>query len=58
VRKLLEEHRKLFGEFEVIDFVDEGEIAQLRNKIDTGVPLSIHWTWEYGSEVQELRKLY
>ena len=58
MRKLLEEHRKLFGEFEVIDFVDEAKIQELRNRIDTGVPLSVHWTWEYGSEVQELRKLY
>jgi hypothetical protein len=58
VRKLLEEHRKRFGEFEVIDFVDEAQIQQLRDKIDTGVPLDIHWTWEYGSEVAELRALY
>jgi P-aminobenzoate N-oxygenase AurF len=58
VKRLLEEHRKRFGEFEVIDFVDEAEIQQLRSKIDTGVPLEIHWTWEYGSEVAELRNLY
>jgi P-aminobenzoate N-oxygenase AurF len=58
VKRLLEEHRKRFGEFEVIDFVDEAEIQQLRSKIDTGVPLEIHWTWEYGSEVAELRSLY
>jgi hypothetical protein len=58
VKKLLEEHRKLFGEFEVIDFVDEAEIQRLRDKVDTGVPLDINWTWEYGSEVAELRALY
>ena len=58
MRKLLEEHRKRFGAFEVIDFVDEAEIERLRAKIDTGVPLDIHWTWEYGSEVAELRALY
>jgi hypothetical protein len=58
MKKLLEEHRKKFGEFEVIDFVDEAEIEALRRKIDTGVPLEIHWTWEYGSEVEELRNLY
>ena len=58
MKKLLEEHRKKFGEFEVIEFVDTDEIESLRKKIDTGVPLEIHWTWEYGSEVEELRKLY
>lgn len=58
MKKLLEEHRKRFGEFEVIDFVDEAEIQRLRDKIDTGVPLDINWTWEYGSEVAELRALY
>jgi hypothetical protein len=58
VKKLLEDHRKAYGSFEVIDFVDESEIQRLRSKIDTGVPLDIHWTWEYGSEVAELRALY
>jgi hypothetical protein len=58
VKRLLEEHRKKFGEFEVIEFVDVDEIERLRRKIDTAVPLEIHWTWEYGSEVAELRNLY
>lgn len=58
MKKLLEEHRKLFGSFEVIDFVDEDEIARLRAKTESGVPLDINWTWEYGSEVAELRALY
>jgi hypothetical protein len=58
VKKLLEEHRKLFGSFEVIEFVDETEIAKLRSKTETDVPLDINWTWEYGSEVAELRALY
>jgi len=58
VKKLLEEHRKLFGSFEVIEFVDEAEIAKLRAKTETDVPLDINWTWEYGSEVAELRALY
>ena len=58
MRKLLEEHRKRFGEFEVIDFVDEAAIQRLRDKVDTGVPLDVNWTWEYGSEVAELRSLY
>ncbi len=58
MKKLMEEHRKRFGEFEVIDFVDEAEIQKLRDRIDIDVPLAVNWTWEYGSEVAELRNLY
>ena len=58
MKKLLEEHRKLYGNFEVIDFVDEKQITGLRSKLNTDVPLDINWTWEYGSEVAELRALY
>jgi hypothetical protein len=57
-KKILSEHRKAFGEFEAVDFVDEKEVAQLRGKLDVDVPLDLHWTWEYGSEVEELRNLY
>ncbi len=58
MKKLIQEHRKRFGEFEVVDFVDTGEIERLRGEIDVEVPLELHWTWEYGSEVAELRNLY
>ena len=58
MKKLMAEHRKSLGNVEVIEFVDEAEIARLRNKIDSCVPLEIRWTWEYGSEVEELRRLY
>ncbi len=58
MKRLLEEHRKRFGEFEVIDFVDESEIQRLRDHLDLEMPLDVNWTWEYGSEVQELRALY
>jgi hypothetical protein len=58
VEKLIQEHRKRFGNFEVIDFVDEAEVESLRRKIDVEVPMQLHWTWEYGSEVAELRNLY
>jgi len=58
VKKLIQEHRKRFGEFEVVDFVDPGEIERLRRQTDVDVPLDLHWTWEYGSEVAELRNLY
>jgi len=54
----MEEHRKRFGDFEVIDFVDEAEIAKMRERTAIDAPLDINWTWEYGSEVAELRRLY
>jgi len=56
--KLLPEVRCEFGDFEAINFVDEAKIAGLRAQIDIDVPLDLHWTWEYGSEVEELRNLY
>jgi hypothetical protein len=58
VDKLIREHRKRFGDFEVIEFVDEQEIERLRSQIDVDVPMELHWTWNYGSEVEELRALY
>ncbi len=58
MKKLMDDHRKMFGEFEVIDFVDESEIQGLRSQIDVDAPLEVHWSWEYGSEVEELRRLY
>ncbi len=58
MQKLMQEHRKRFGDFEVIDFVDTAEIERLRGQIDVPVPLNLHWSWEYGSEVAELRQLY
>ena len=42
----------------MIDFVDEGEIERLRGYVDIEMPLDVNWTWEYGSEVAELRNLY
>jgi hypothetical protein len=58
MKKQLEEHRRLFGEFEVVDVVDVDAINRLRNNLTSEVPLKVNWTWEYGSEVAELRKLY
>jgi hypothetical protein len=54
----MQEHRTKFGEFEVIDWVDEKQIAEMRGRLDVTVPLELHWSWEYGSEVAELRSLY
>jgi len=55
---LLSEQRRQIGDFTVVDFVDEEQIAGLRKQLDVDVPLELHWTWEYGSEVEELRALY
>jgi len=54
----MQEHRKRFGDFEVIDFVDTAEIERLRAQIDVSVPLQLHWTWDYGSQMAEIRALY
>jgi len=56
--KMLSEYRRRFGDFDAVDFVDEQVVAGLRDKVDVAVPLDLHWTWEYGSEVEELRNLY
>ena len=56
--KILSQYRRQIGEFETVDFVDEQAIGALRSQIDVDVPLDLHWTWEYGSEVEELRNLY
>ena len=53
--KILSEHRRTIGNFEVIDFVDEDDTAKLRDKIDVHAPIDLNWTWKYGSEVDELR---
>ncbi len=58
MKKLMQEQRKKFGEFEVIDFVDPKQTDALRSQLDVDVPLELHWTWNYGSEVEELRRLY
>jgi len=58
VEKLIQEHRKHLGEFEVIEFADEQEVARIRERRGIDVPVELRWTWEYGSEVAELRALY
>jgi hypothetical protein len=58
MKKFMEEQRTKFGEFEVIEWVDEDKIQSLRDKIDVDAPLDVHWQWEYGSEMEELRNLY
>ncbi|HSP96528.1 MAG TPA: hypothetical protein VL049_04705 [Candidatus Dormibacteraeota bacterium] len=56
--KILAEQRRLLGDFEVVEFVDEAKVARLRGQIDIDVPLDLQWTWEYGNEIEELRDLY
>ncbi len=58
MEKLIQGHRKRIGDFEVVDFGDPEEVARLRAQTDVPVPLALHWTWNYGSEVEELRNLY
>src|SRR6185295_146805 len=56
--KILFENRRLLGDFETVDFVDEEAVGALRAQLDIDVPLDLRWTWEYGSEIEELRNLY
>src|SRR5436190_23984864 len=55
--KILAEYRRRLGDFEVVE-IDETRIEALRRQIDVDVPLDLHWTWNYASEVEELRALY
>jgi len=58
VEKILANHRRMFGDFEAVDFIDENEIQSLRHQVDVDVPVDLHWTWDYSSQVEELRNLY
>ena len=58
MEKLIREHRRQLGDFELVEFADEREIARLRAQTDVRVPVELHWTWNYGSELEELRSLY
>jgi hypothetical protein len=58
MEKLMPAQRRMIDDFEVIEHVDERQIVALRAQVDVAVPLTLHWTWEYGSEVEELRQLY
>lgn len=56
--KILSEFRRPMGGFELVDIVDEQQVASMRDKLDVDVPLDLHWTWEYASEAEDLRALY
>jgi hypothetical protein len=57
MEKILAEYRRNLGDFELVD-IDVDRIARLRGELDVDVPIDLHWTWNYGSEVEELRSLY
>src|SRR2546427_11751915 len=57
MEKILGEYRRQLGDFEVVD-IDEDRVAALRRELDVDVPVDLHWTWSYASEVEELRALY
>ena len=57
MEKILSEYRKQLGEFEILE-IDESRIAALRAELDIDVPVDLHWTWNYGNEVEDLRALY
>jgi para-aminobenzoate N-oxygenase AurF len=57
MEKILADYRKTLGDFEVCE-IDEDRIAALRQEVDVDVPVDLHWTWNYASEVEELRALY
>ena len=43
--KILAEQRRMLGDFEVVEFVDETKVEGLRRQIDVDLPLDLQWTW-------------
>ena len=58
MKKLIADHRRRLGNFELVDFVDTDEIERIRAHLRVDTPTSVNWQWEYGSEVAELRALH
>ena len=56
--KLLEAYRRKIDSFEVVEIADPQEIQRLRERRDVNARVDAHWSWNYGSEVEELRNLY
>jgi len=56
--KILPDHRRMLGDFEIIDFTDEKTVEGMRSQLDIDVPVDLHWTWQYKSEAEDLRRLY
>ncbi|MDG2307377.1 MAG: ferritin-like domain-containing protein [Candidatus Binatia bacterium] len=55
--KILADYRSQIGDFEVIE-IDESRVEKIRGELDIAAPLDLHWTWNYGNEVEELAALY
>lgn len=58
MERILSDQRRFVGDFEVVDFPDERDVESLRQQLDVDVPVDLHWTWSYESEMQEMRRLY
>jgi hypothetical protein len=58
MEKLLSEYRRPLGDFDLVDFKDQAVIEGVRSRVDVDVEVDLHWTWSYGSEMEELRRLY
>jgi hypothetical protein len=56
--KILSDFRRPVGDFEVVDFDSPSTIDDLRRQVELDVPVHLHWTWSYDSEIDELRRLY
>jgi len=56
--KFLNDYRHEIASFEVVDVADPEEIQRLRDRRDVDARVDARWTWNYGSEVEELRNLY
>ena len=56
--RLMDEHRKQLGDFEIISWKDGEAADRARARGDLDAPLAPHWQWNYDSEVAELRNLY
>ena len=39
--KILAEQRRMLGDFEIVEFVDEAKVERLRKQIDVDVPLDL-----------------
>jgi len=56
---LLDSKRRQFGDFAVIDFSDERDLVEVRQRLSIDAPLTVRWNaWEYGSQISEIRRLY
>ena len=58
MEKLLSEYRRPLGDFDLVDFKDPAVIEGVRSRVDVDVEVDLHWTWSYGSEMEEPRRLY